>query len=414
MITPYWGEFLISPIPLEMSLHYCSHKCAFCFANLNQPGRRADVAAISRLLAEYRQRRSFGARLLQQGYPVVLSNRVDPFAASNTKVSLPLIEVMATLGIPVQIQTRGGAGANEAAALLPPSVWYISISLLDEALRERLEPGAPTIASRFTLMASLAAQGHRVVLGLNPCVPEWLPDPEPLLAQARAAGAEGVWIERLHLNYRQERNLSDREREVLTQPLIDRARKHKSAPADVAAVLRARDAALALGLEVFGVGYERPSQFHAPYRSLYAHTFPTMQDFVNHCHAENWTDRLIPFADFADFFAPRLPAGVLPIDSYLGSAAHNLWWESPPPAQMTFRQLLAYIWSDRRIRFCPARLPCFAFAARWDGEGWYRLVDEAGLPFLVFHPDGFPHYDAHVWFEGEEWESVAAALPVEV
>lgn len=39
MLDVYYGEFLINPIPLELSLNYCSHKCAYCFANVNQPGR---------------------------------------------------------------------------------------------------------------------------------------------------------------------------------------------------------------------------------------------------------------------------------------------------------------------------------------------------------------------------------------
>jgi DNA repair photolyase len=56
LIEPYWGEFLISPIPLELSLNYCSHKCAYCFANLNDPKRTSDVKAIMRFLSDYLER----------------------------------------------------------------------------------------------------------------------------------------------------------------------------------------------------------------------------------------------------------------------------------------------------------------------------------------------------------------------
>ena len=41
MIVPYWGELFVSPAPLEMTLNHCSHACAYCFANLNDPQRRA-------------------------------------------------------------------------------------------------------------------------------------------------------------------------------------------------------------------------------------------------------------------------------------------------------------------------------------------------------------------------------------
>jgi len=143
MIEPFYGEFLIHPAPLEISLNFCSHKCFYCFANLNTPGRRYDGAAVSRLLADMDNRQSLAARLLRDRYPVVISNRVDPFALTNYRHTLPLLEQLAAHNIPVTIQTRGGRGATEAMGMMPPAAWYISIPFLDEELRRRIEPGAP-------------------------------------------------------------------------------------------------------------------------------------------------------------------------------------------------------------------------------------------------------------------------------
>lgn len=121
-ISVYYGEFLTSPCPLELSFNFCSHKCLYCFANLGKPGRFADVGRTLRLLQECDNRTTLEASLLRQRYPVVVSNRVDPFAASNHRQSLPVLRVMAGLGIPVAIQTRGGTGVDEALEFLPPSV----------------------------------------------------------------------------------------------------------------------------------------------------------------------------------------------------------------------------------------------------------------------------------------------------
>jgi hypothetical protein len=120
-IDVFFGEFLISPIPLELSLNYCSHKCAYCFANLNDPERSVNVGAVARFLQDLPQRNTLQALLMKAGYPTLISNRVDPFAVTNYRIALPLMETMTGMGIPLAIQTKGGKGIPEALAFLPPS-----------------------------------------------------------------------------------------------------------------------------------------------------------------------------------------------------------------------------------------------------------------------------------------------------
>jgi len=234
MIEVYYGEFLINPIPLELSMNFCSHRCYYCFANLNRPNRKLNTPQLMRFLASYKQRDTLAAHLLQQGYPVVVSNKSDPFAGSNYQITLPVLEVLTSLGVPVQFQTRGGKGIDEALTIVKPSVWYVSITMMNDTLRRKIEPGAPSIDSRFELITRLVEAGHYVVVGLNPCVPEWLPDPGPLLERVRAAGAWGVWVERLHLNHDQITNLTPKEKEAISQPIIDRAKKRRTSPTDEA------------------------------------------------------------------------------------------------------------------------------------------------------------------------------------
>ena len=61
MIEPYFGEFLINPVPLELSFNYCSHKCAYCFANLNKPDRQFDVLRFMRFIRDYPNRDTLAA-----------------------------------------------------------------------------------------------------------------------------------------------------------------------------------------------------------------------------------------------------------------------------------------------------------------------------------------------------------------
>lgn len=397
MLEPYWGEFLVSPIPLELALNYCSFKCAYCFANLNLPTRTANVTAIMNLLADYPNRTTLAARLLQQGYPVLISNKVDPFAHSNIKQSLPIMRHMVRLGIPLSIQTRAGIdtqGVEEVLSFLPPSVWYISIATLDDELRKTLEPGAPAINARFHLIEKLCSLGHRVVLGLNPIVPEWCPDPKPLLRRAKDAGVEGTWIEMLHLSRDQVANMSPKEQGAIGEEILMRCRHKRRIEARTwQTFIGARNTAQELGLEVFSIGQGNASNFFAPFRALYPKTFPIMQDIVNACHA-NADLSPLSFAQFADLLTPQLPTGTLPIAHYIGSVAHKVLNTFRIPSQMNFRQLLAVIWQEPAMKCCPVRTHCFAYLAERENDEWVELVDERSMRWVVFYPEGVLTYYA--------------------
>ena len=388
MIVPYWGEFLVTPSPLELSLDACTHGCVYCFATLNDPRRRANVTSLMRLLAEFRDRETYTALLMQRGYPTVVSNRSDPFCPRNEDLAVTILRAMSELGLPVALQTKGGRRVKEAMGFLPPSVWYVSISMLDDGIRARVEPHAPPIDERIALVRALAESHHEVVVGINPCVPEWIEGREDELAGILAeAGASGAWIERVHLNPRQDKRLSPTARAALGEDLIARARKRRPPSQDLEAVMAMRAAARDAGLEVFSVGQPERSDFFAPWERCYQRGFPTAQGFVNWCHDHYGPGGgLVTFEDFATFFRPQLPGGKLGIDPYLGSVAHNLWWTHKIPPRMTFHDLLGILYQEPRSRNCPARLPCFAYAGATGEEGWTVYVDGGRMPYLMFEP----------------------------
>lgn len=406
-LDSYMGEFLISPIPLELSLHYCSYGCPFCFANLNLRTRRADVRGLLRLLDGFQGRQTLVAHWLQGRYPICFSNRVDPFATSNIRDSLRLIERLTALGIPLQFQTRGPHPRHakefaSAFAMLPgPCIWYVTVEMWDERLRQQVEPGAPSIPARLELIEFLTQQGHVVVVGVNPAVPEWLPgeDAGLLLEAIQARGVWGVWAERLHFSRRQVAAMTARERSALGEGLIGRVRSRLTPPEDRAALDQVRMLVLEVGLEVFSVGQPNRSDFFAPYHRLYR-TIPTMQDFINWCHDHLSLGEWITWQMFSDFFVPCLPLGIWPIDAYLGATTHQLWRTHHVAPQMSYEELLRIVYVEPRYKLCPARLPSFAYAGVWTGEGWIRLTDTARMPYLVWSSEG-THADYYTDVNGD-------------
>lgn len=387
MVDPYYGEFLTSPIPLELTFNACSHACVYCFANLNQPNRKFNAMATMRLLETYHERQTLTAMLLRAGYPVCVSNRCDPFAASNYRQALPVLRVMVELGIPINIQTRGGPGAEEAMRILPPSVWYITIETDNETLARQLSPGAPAPAARWALAERLIARGDGVILGLNPYVPEWQPDPRPILKRAASIGVWGVWTEMLHLDSKkQTKMLSDYARATLAPVLTKATALHRKGDWP-AALERARDIALDYGLEVFIGGQSNHSRFFDIYRRYYPKTFPVLQDYIN--IIDDDTDALLDFESFAALMQQRLPAGVHPLAHYLGATGHDLWRKYTIPPRMTYRQLLSIIWQEPNTRYALVRSPAFAYAVANNNGARFQIVDETGLPCLSYaqnHP----------------------------
>ena len=399
-IDLYLGDFLISPVPLELSLNWCSHACHVCFANLGNPNRKANVPAIMSQLGRVQHGRGLESLLMRSGYPVLISNRVDPFANSNYKQAVPIMETMTAAGIQYTIQTRGGRGIDDVLSFAPPSVWYVSICTLDDAVRKELEPGAPSTESRFELIQQLREAGHRVVLGLNPAVPEWCPEPASLLERAKAAGAEGVWTDPLHLSKRLADRIGDKGRAAVTLPLLGRSQLRRLAPEDERCAQAVIEAAAALGMPSYSVGQWEKSAFFDPFLDVYGAEclFPTAQDFLNACWTNLEHGDVLTFEDFAAFFVPWLPEGKWPISRYIAAKFHDFLNENRVPSSMTYRELLAIVWSEPRFGQCLARLPCFAYAGQRtaDGKGWVKYVDENGLPFLIFSRDecGFDDYFA--------------------
>lgn len=378
-LGPFYGEFLVSPVPLELDLDFCSHKCSYCFANLSKPGRRIHWPSLFNLLKDYQNRDTLTARLLQQGYPVLISNKSDPFAASNAEAAYATICQMTELSIPIALQTRGGKYAKDVASWLPPSCWYISICQLDDTLRARLEPGAPSIDSRFELIEAATSHGHVATVGMNPLVKEWLPEPEKLLDRAKAAGAVGVWSEPLHLNYKQRNEMSDREKAAVTLPIIERGmRRNKSE--DVEHLQRALAYAESIGLEPFSGGLPLWTGYHDAFIEVYDDLFPTQQEFTNGLIAYNDTPRLVTFTEWSDWFLKRLPEGDFPLNSYIGSIHLEHQWPRP----RTFRDVLEIIWLDPHNKKSPAYSGWFAFAK--DGDGNAIIADD-GYPAMAFVPE---------------------------
>lgn len=402
MITPYYGEFLHVPFPLELSLNYCSHKCAYCFANLNKPDRKADVPKIMRFLADFQNRETLEAVLMREKYPVLISNRVDPFAASNYQVSLPIMESLTAMEIPVTIQTRGGLGVDDALKFLPKLFWYVSITMIDDDLRRKIEPGAPTIASRFELIEKLCSKGHRVQLAINPIVKEWLPDFRPLINRAKDCGAEGFVAEPLHLNTDQIANMSPREKDAIGVDVMKSARRRNQIE-ERAYANEAMDYASSVGMYAYSFKQGKRSALPEMYRSIYPKLFPLLQDFTNYCYdTDCQPNEVLTFEDFCEHLLPSLPEGEFRLRDYVGASSKTVIQGKKFPPKLTFKQLLSIVWNEPMMKANPTCLPQFAYVAN------STINTDSNKEEFEFYED--QNSNAYFAFNASGWERPFASI----
>lgn len=383
-LTPFFGEFLVSPAPLELSGNFCSHSCFYCFANLNNPKRTFDLKGTLAILRNHKKNKSLTAELLRRKYPTVISNHVDPFSKSNYKQMVPLMRIMTEMGLPIMVQTKGGHGVDEVLEFLPPSVWYISISHNDDATRKLIEPAAPNIESRFELCKKLKRHGHRVVVGINPCDRDWLPRPQELCEKLADIGVYGCWVEMLHFSSRMLRPMHQKHREAIGIEKCKEAKK-KDIPQDVADhFLLTRGCVLQAGMELYSISQPNPSKFFE--WSEYEHLFPTQQGFFNWLNENN--KNLFGFQDWCDYFLPKLPPVAATGDICRHITSTTLLNEMPfkLPKKMTYQQVFAAAWKCDAIS--KASPVANAGCAKVFKDGQQLMRD--GFPLFLYSPEGIP------------------------
>lgn len=270
-LRPYVGEYLISPVPLHFGLNYCSHGCGYCFANLNNPARRADNTDLRWLLKwDKSQDQTLVGWFLSRGYPLLVSNDSDPLAASNEETFRELDGICRRKAIPLCFQTKGGKPEMQELMLdRAPTMIYITITTDREDIHAAAEPGAPSFQHRLALAREAKRRGHHVVIGINPLVPEWWDDFPRFCAILAESGISHVWAGAMHLNYRQIANIPEKWKQRFAGLIKDAQSK---SPPDSFALIDLEDH----GINVFSSGSAAQPGFWDAYFELGYPFFPTM------------------------------------------------------------------------------------------------------------------------------------------
>jgi hypothetical protein len=416
-INVYITDFMMAPIGLECSLNRCTYNCAYCFANLTYPERHADLPQIMGLLSDFQNRKTREAVFLQQGYPMLLSNRVDPFAGPNADITEAIWEVCMEVGIPLTWQTRGAHKAQKKILdriidESPPQVWYLSIPIMDDAVAKNLEPGAPSPSSRLELITQLREAGHEVVIGAIPTHADWLPQPELLCDAIKERDAWGIWTMPLHLDAGYLRNMPERDRIAIGEDAIREAGL-KGSDVDFLVSEQATQYAKEIGLQVYGVGVQGATDFWTPFEHLYDNVMPYWQQVLNVADDSLGDDDdpdayvVITRGDAEELLSP-IP-DINWAENFQLRSAKRLWEamtgrpaeERQPGDKMPrvgSKECMDLIWNNRFFgrRYGLAGRDSCAMAVVMEGNEYTPIVDENGDRLFAYRRRGWPYGIAHL------------------
>lgn len=408
-IQQFAGEFMFSPAGLELSLNRCGFDCSYCFANLQQPDRKADVPQIINLLANHETRKGQEAQLLRARVPLLVSNRVDAFAGTNAAIFEPIWELCTELGIPLTWQTRGAQKPQRpflerVVRETPPSTWYVSITFWDDVKRAKVEPKAPSIEYRLELIQMLLEAGHSVQVGMNPIHSDWLPDPEPLLDRLLEIGVDGVAIYPLYFDQTFRDNLTPKAIHQMGEELVESVGASIK-PDQLAYLQQTIQYAEGIGLPVMSDYNHGYSAYWDPWEELYDNVMPHWQQVINpvDLSLEEGDEEGIVVLTKQDALGMLSPLPEMDWSRLLLARRANHFRTLFPPMEngklpkVDAETMMDVIWNDEKFgrRLGLVGKDRFSFASVYDGDNIIPIVDENNDRIVVYRRKGWKYMYVH-------------------
>jgi DNA repair photolyase len=387
MIDLLTNALLLSPIPIQYTGNYCSHKCTYCFANINNPKRKTDIAKLNSLLKNYKNRSDLTSYFMREKYPIIISNNIDPFSASNQPFVNELIYTLKDLGIPVVLATRGGKGI-EILKDLSPSVLYVSIPYDNEEKRIKYEPQAPSLEQRYELIDYAIKNGHKVICSINPFNNKFAENPIQIAERAKNLGVKSILINKLHLTAPQQSNMTERERESIGEELLIEAKTKGFTDEWLYNAIDLSNYINENEMNLIGFDSGLAQSNYVEFKECYQNLLPTIYDWFNWCAENKKENDLIQFEEFYTFFAERLPSTEADLSKYIVNR-YNLK-DNDFYSKMDLRNILHLLWEHPKLNIGLAKhFPVFSFVKKQYSNKLDYQYDNEHNKQMIYTPINF-------------------------
>lgn len=389
MISLLTNGLLTSPVPIQFTGNYCSHNCSYCFANINNPKRKLDVKAVASQLRNFKTRNDLVSYYMRKKYPLIISNNIDPFSKSNQPFVNEFIFQLQDLGIPVVLATRGGIGWQNIADNISPSVWYVSIPYDNEDIKNHYEPQAPSIEERWQLIEHVIKKGHNVILSINPLNHNFTKDPVALASRAKELGVKTVLINKLHLTFVQQANMTENQKRLVGEPLLAQAAKSREFEHDwLSMAIDLYNLCNENDMNLIGMDTGLKQSNFAEFKECYNPVLPTVYDFFNWCYENKKDGDYIYFDEWFDFFSKLIPDIEGDISKYIVNKA--VIGDKDFYKKMSIENILHLYWEHPKLNMGLAKYyPSFSWVKEQTAKKLDYIYDKDHNKVLLYHKEKF-------------------------
>lgn len=160
------------PAMVEWSGNRCCYDCIYCFVeNSSKYKANSPVEIVNQL----KNPTGLAGQAIKLGYPLLFSNRTDPFAECNMPATRIIAKMTACMANGVIWQTKTGSEKdiehvlNEyAKAGKKNAIFAITLNTLDDAKRWQIEPKAPSTKHRLKIAKMIREAGLGVMANVAP------------------------------------------------------------------------------------------------------------------------------------------------------------------------------------------------------------------------------------------------------
>jgi len=386
MIEVFLGGYLFHPAALDYSGDTCLNGCVYCFANINKESREGNLKGA--INSFYKKKpTTYKDMLLAEGYPILVSNRSDPFTPKNQRESIALFTHLSERGNGVFIQTKTGPGMDECLDLMGnrrDMVVYITVTTMRDDIAAIVEPNAPPPSARLATAKRLHGKGYLVLIAVNPCTEAWMPrkDLETLCKEMKKEGMNHICIEMLDIKQKRLSLLSEKRKACFGAALETLGAKNRDYVRECTQYL------IAKGFAVAKKGMPFRSSLFDDMKSRLGKTMPVMQDFVNYCFDKYPSGTVLSYPEFESVIARD---GIFTktisqnnIRDYLLRSGFVSWKDNQQIH--SHKELLRVVWNDPRHRISIQNHSLFQVI----GKNGKADLDEGGNVRLFW--DGKPHF----------------------
>jgi DNA repair photolyase len=320
---------------------------------------------------------------MREKYPIIISNNIDPFSASNQPFVNDLIYTLKDLEIPVVLATRGGKG-TEILKDLSPSVLYISIPYDSEDKRQKYEPHAPTLEQRYELIDFAIKNGHKVITSINPFNPQFAENPISIAKNVKGLGVKSILINKLHLTAPQQANMTDKERDIMGEDLLKESKSKGFTSEWLNNAIYLYEYTIENEMSLIGFDSGLAQTHYSEFKECYKKTLPTIYDWFNWCAENKKEGDLIYFEEFYNFFSERLPNTDADLSKYIVNKVNlkdNTFY-----SKMDLRNILHLYWENPKFIGLAKHFPVFSYVKKQYPNKLDYLYDSEHNKTMIYTP----------------------------